>query len=746
MGAERYNTLMMKLNRRNLLIVWQILFILLSTTWLFAPALNHFLSYRTSLISQYETPAQPFSVMMRLADFGGGLLLLGMGFAFLKKKNAMTAGYLLIIAGAGMALDPIFTTTCRVALGDCVEYYSSTFVLHATETVITASVFFILGVYDAWLRKHIISIAFAAFQIAYFILFLTQYTTHAHYNTFSQFLYQLINILWAAWFCRDFLMDKIGRRAQGRGALIIKYSVAAWAFLNGILAIVISFADINLLGRIRGIYFAGDNAWLAQHSVIIGVILLYLSRHLARGERRARQIFLVIAAVETLKYSVITPNIKLLSLYLVTFCLLFVWRDVFDRGTIPLTWRIRAKELAFMISALLIAALISLFLLDSDARVAGVTTQAVDNFVDYSLRTKFVPKNHLQSVLLAHTISAFILISGITILWILFRPNKKVSDLKNYQKVKELLAKYSETSEDFFKLWPQDKNYFWNNNQTGFIAYRIAGPVVFALADPIAPPNQKGQLLDDFIRWARGRGLRVCFLPIYEISQPLYEAADLVKFQIGASAVIKSEVFLNETVNDKWWRWQKNKALKSGYSYSQSGPPHSPEFLRQIKTVSDAWLEVGGHQERGFALGYFNIPYLQKCTIHYLADDSGQITAFTNQLPQLRASSVASVDLLRYRPGANNSMPYLLSKTIETTHMQEGNESFDLGFVPFAAAKSPVVGIARILGAGRFSAKGLEQFKNKFDPQWQPNYLAYDGDLADLALIAINLEKAMNQD
>src|SRR5205807_9167242 len=35
-------------------------------------------------------------------------------------------------------------------------------------------------------------------------------------------------------------------------------------------------------------YFAGDNAWLAQHGVVIGVVMLYLSRQLAQGDRQAR--------------------------------------------------------------------------------------------------------------------------------------------------------------------------------------------------------------------------------------------------------------------------------------------------------------------------------------------------------------------------------------------------------------------------------------------------------------------------
>jgi phosphatidylglycerol lysyltransferase len=87
-------------------------------------------------------------------------------------------------------------------------------------------------------------------------------------------------------------------------------------------------------------------------------------------------------------------------------------------------------------------------------------------------------------------------------------------------------------------------------------------------------------------------------------------------------------------------------------------------------------------------------------------------------------------------------MPYLLFKIIESAQ-ERHLKYFDLGFVPFAKASGPIMSVARMIGDDRFSSQGLEQFKNKFDPDWQPNYMAYDGDLADLALIALNLEKAM---
>jgi phosphatidylglycerol lysyltransferase len=378
--------------------------------------------------------------------------------------------------------------------------------------------------------------------------------------------------------------------------------------------------------------------------------------------------------------------------------------------------------------------------LDKDNRASLVTGRAVDHFFDYVAANNPVPKNHISSVLLAHSISAFIGAAIISLLWILFRPNKiRLSRHRDYGRARQLLSRYSSSSEDYFKLWPADKYFYWSSFQPGFVAYQIIGSTAFGLADPIGP--DKAALITEFRQWCRARRLKTCFLPVYEDSLKLYRNAGLELMQIGSSAEIRIEDFLATTVKDKWWRWQLNRAKKSGYTYSRSAPPHSDVLLRQFKSVSDGWLGISGHSERGFALGYYSQQYLQQCVVHYLAEASGKVAAFTNELPQFNASKKMTVDLLRYVPEANNSMPFLLCNVIRAAQDQPDIQIFDLGFVPFAKASGPLLAIAKAFSRDRFSSRGLEQFKNKFKPDWRPNYMAYDGDIADLAIIALNIEK-----
>ena len=722
------------------MMLWQLLFLIAGTSWLWASHLNPGLSYRTSLISQYESPFQPYSWLFRLSDLLAGALLLLMAATFLKTRDKRTTGRFLLLLGIGLLLDPLLTTTCYDTGNACREYFSFNFLLHAIETVVTCAAFFIIAIYDSWLRKKLVSILFAVFQAAYGVLFISQLAHQDHFNTVSQYIYQTALIVWLAWFCRDSLVSGSFRTKTNEPRLV-KTFTAAWAFINGILAIVISLAHIHVVGKIKGLYFTGDSAWLAQHGVIIGVAMLYLSRHLARGERRARQIFLFITGIETIKYSVISPNPGLMLFYMLTFVGLFIFRDDFDRGIVPLTWRVRLKDLYFMVGGLLLATLAALLALDSDSRASVITSRSIDNFFDYVARNDTAAHSHVNSALLAHSISAFIAAAAISVLWILFRPSKVARRGRYYGLAEKILTRHSSSSEDFFKFWPRDKEYFWNQTQDGFVAYKIVGPIAFALADPVG--RDKAALLKDFSQWCRGRRLKVCFLPVYENSKELYENYGLTNLQIGSSAIIDIKDFVENTAADKWWRWRINKAQKSGLEYRQSIPPHPRSLLWQLNKVSDTWLSQGGRSERGFALGHFDEGYLQKCTVHYLVNQKGEVMAFTNEVPLFRNSKIMTIDLLRHVP-ETGSMPYLLYKTLEWTNINKTNyQFFDLGFVPFARASGPLLAIARTFSAERFSAKGLEQFKNKFKPDWQPNYMAYEGDLADLAIIALNIERAM---
>jgi len=96
----------------------------------------------------------------------------------------------------------------------------------------------------------------------------------------------------------------------------------------------------------------------------------------------------------------------------------------------------------------------------------------------------------------------------------------------------------------------------------------------------------------------------------------------------------------------------------------------------------------------------------------------------------------AGIDLMRYDPAQNitNLMDFLLVELVLWAK-REGYQKFDLAMAPLSGladdAHAPL--FARIgdfvfeRGERLFNFQGLRRFKQKFDPMWEPRYLASPG-------------------
>src|SRR5207248_463533 len=64
--------------------------------------------------------------------------------------------------------------------------------------------------------------------------------------------------------------------------------------------------------------------------------------------------------------------------------------------------------------------------------------------------------------------------------------------------MQKLLNDYPATSEDFFKLWPPDKAYFFDHNRRSGLAYKATAGVALAVADPAGDRSAFPELLREF--------------------------------------------------------------------------------------------------------------------------------------------------------------------------------------------------------------------------------------------------------
>jgi phosphatidylglycerol lysyltransferase len=313
------------------------------------------------------------------------------------------------------------------------------------------------------------------------------------------------------------------------------------------------------------------------------------------------------------------------------------------------------------------------------------------------------------------------------------------------ERARTLLEKYGGGSDDYFKLWPHDKSYFFSSDGEAFVAYAVARGVAVCLADPEGRPESIAKLLHEFRSFCLGNGWLIAFIAASDKHKDLLERSGFTSLVIGADAVVDLEKFLSETVRNKYFRNIVNRFEKSGVRVQRSLPPHDPELIEDLRYVSNDWLKIPGHKQWQFVAGYFSSQYFQQTPLLVVRDPEGKALAFVNELPSFK-SGEATVDLMRHKRNApKNVMDFLFIQLMLQLHAA-GLQRFNLGLSPLARQEFSGNGETLLdyiyLASQRFVAtKGLHQYKSKFDPTWEPRYVYYIGSASSLPLIGLSLAK-----
>jgi phosphatidylglycerol lysyltransferase len=305
------------------------------------------------------------------------------------------------------------------------------------------------------------------------------------------------------------------------------------------------------------------------------------------------------------------------------------------------------------------------------------------------------------------------------------------------QHMERLLRTPDTPSEDFFKLWPHDKQYFFDSSGSSGLALHVYRGVALCLGDPAGDDKRFKQLLIEFGRTCYNNDWLPAFIHIEAKHRRLYEARDFSLQKLGEEAILDLEHFQTEVLGNKYFRQIGNRFKKQDFTAEVLLPPHHQAVIQRLRVISDEWLDQPGRAERGFVMGYFSEAYLQMCSIVVARDGAGTIQAFLNQVPADFDTVQATYDMLRQSstsPGNIND--YLLVNFIAHLY-QAGYKQLNLGLCPLAGLDETdaenrslidsVLGFAYANGDRFYSFSGLYRFKNKYEPEWQDRYLAYQG-------------------
>ena len=155
-----------------------------------------------------------------------------------------------------------------------------------------------------------------------------------------------------------------------------------------------------------------------------------------------------------------------------------------------------------------------------------------------------------------------------------------------------------------------------------------------------------------------------------------------------------------------------------------------------MKRISDAWLEAKNTREKGFSLGFFDPAYIRQYPVAVIRREK-KIVAFAN-LWQGADRYELSMDLMRYASDAPESVMDYLFIRLMMWGKEQGFRWFSLGMAPLSGLESRP-GLAPLWsrigafvyrhGEHFYNFQGLRNYKDKFDPEWEPRYLAIPGGL-----------------
>lgn len=280
-----------------------------------------------------------------------------------------------------------------------------------------------------------------------------------------------------------------------------------------------------------------------------------------------------------------------------------------------------------------------------------------------------------------------------------------------------------------------DKSLLFNQAGTAFIMYAVSGRSWIAMGEPIGPEGAWPELLWMFHDQADRQGARTVFYEIGAEQLPAFLDLGLRLIKLGERARVPLERFDLKGRRRTDLRTAINKAARQGWTFSVLEPNELGQFLPELREVSDSWLQRHEAREKRFSLGFFSEPYLTTGPMAVVRQGE-RIIAFANLWPGADRHE-CSIDLMRFAGDTPGIMDFLFA-SVMLWAKDQGYAWFDLGMAPLSGLPDHRLaslwsGFGRLLvrhGSQFYNFRGLRAFKEKFDPIWEPAYLAYpDGTL-----------------
>ncbi len=523
----------------------------------------------------------------------------------------------------------------------------------------------------------------------------------------------------APWFAASMVLLSWATRMSSRRVDVARRIIASLVGGGGVL-MILSSASPALHARLivleqhvpLPLVEAGQLA-----AALAGLLLLVLARGLVRGYRSAFTLtlaLLLLAGFASLLKGLDWEETLLLGTIGVA-----AWSQsaLFDRGSggAWLEW----ADLGLAFAALLLFVLFGTF-------SHHLSASAFERWTSIGYR--------LQTARFLRTALSMLFAVSAAALYVLIRTPVRFArpDEDDIRRALEAHATYG-TGTTPMMVAVGDKSVFLDGAR-GFCLYRTIGPYLTVFSDPVVrSPSERGAFMDALFAFAANVDRRPLFYQISVDWIPLLHDRGYHLFKLGEEAQVHLDRVTLDGHPGKMNRQILRRAERDGLAFRIMQPEEIDRRMAELAAISDEWLRAKGVIERQFSIGFFDPAYMRRfpCAVVEKADEERMLLAFANLL-EGPARQELSVDLMRYRTDGPGVMDFLLL-SVMLHGKEQGYRRFNLGMAPLASVGEHrgartgerLAGLLFRRGEHWYNFQGVRFFKQKFDPEWVPRYLAY---------------------
>ena len=510
-------------------------------------------------------------------------------------------------------------------------------------------------------------------------------------------------------------------------------------YITGIALIFWTTIDVPSFITVNTIFNISVMDLAVYISVVLGFLLIVLASILNTKTKKIYYILVGSFSLITIFVLFVEKNFDGFIILIVAWILIILSKKRFYKEGFIFTWNNAIKGIVSILVLLIINLRVTLSVPKEIEFFEGIPE-------DFDIGAMSV---YADRLLIAIFLGVTISISLIIILLNINKFNKFPAQKLDKEKIIELISKYGGSSLAHY-VFVGDKYVHINKKDDVFFQYQIISDKIIVLGGPVGNKESFFDAIKEFYDLADLYGYTLVFSGVDVILfQELHDMGyDFLK--LGQDALVELGEFSLAGNKNKSKRQAVSRIDKAGYTFSIEAPPFTDELFKELKEISDEWLN--GKREKGFCVGYFNKEYMEMDKIALVRNSEGEIKAFATIMP-MYDNKTLSIDLMRFKNiELNGIMDFIFVKLFEYGK-ENGYEFFNLGLVPLADVGESKYSFIRekiayqIFMNGNFiySFKGLKKFKDKYATKWDDKYIAYRKE-SSLLITCIQLLTILSQE